>query len=98
MLNVKVMLSSGSRLAVSFLLQNITIYYEYFVKCGESSTGGKSGKCNIFIFTVQFCVGVVVGGSATKPIFYGGTGGGIDIGSRGNDAVDVVVAVEKQWF
>ena len=30
--------------------------------------------------------------------FCGGSGGGIDIGSVGNDAVAVVVAVENRWF
>jgi hypothetical protein len=37
---------------------------------------------------------VVVGGDANL-VFYGGIGGGIDLGSRRND---VVVAVENQWF
>jgi len=48
---------------------------------------------------VQFCVGVVGdggdGGDANLR-FYGGIGGGIDLGSGRNDAVDVVVAVENR--
>ena len=45
-----------------------------------------------------FYIGDVVHGGDATLVFYGGIGGGIDLGSRRNDAVDVVVAVENQWF